>query len=189
MEYSTQTQIYLEKYNISFPDLLFCTLIAAGLDPGDSYHAVYKTKSRYKNNMLQNKESAKELLRVNPAFNLLIREIKNKNNKVVYDSLNNNISGSDQEITEQEKERYLTREGLIGEMIKSLRTIGGKDSVNVIQTLAKLQGLDKPDENEKDEKRRFVLRWLSHCRTCKLMRAYLDIQNDLNSANSLKSGL
>lgn len=185
MQYSTQTTVYMEKYNISFPDLLFCTLIAAGMDPGDTYGAIYNKRNSNKT-LDQKTAAAKEILKVNPGFNILIREIKNKNNKVVYDSLNNNISESEQEITEQEKERYLTREGLIGEMIKSLRTIGGKDSVNVIQTLAKLQGLDKPEENEKDEKRRFVLRWLSHCRTCKLMRAYLDIQNDLNSANSLK---
>lgn len=178
MEYSTQTQIYLEKYNVTFKDLVFCSLIASGMSLSDAYQATFNNKFKSKTNNAKIEAEAKELIRVNPSFSLLINEIKRKKNKIT----NNQTTAADlqgEEVTEEERQRYETREGLIEEMIKSLRTTSGKDSLNVLQSLAKLQGLDKPNDNEGEERRRFVLRFLSHCRTCKLMKAYLEIQNEL----------
>ena len=59
------------------------------------------------------------------------------------------------------------------------RDLTGKDAANALQTLAKIQGYDKPDEEDEEERRRFVLRWLSKCRNCKLMQAFMDIQEQL----------
>lgn len=177
MEYSTQTQIYLEKYNVTFKDLVFCSLIASGMSLSDAYQATFGNKCRVKTNGNKNEAEAKELIRVNPSFSLLINEIKRKANKTQTTTTADNIQG--EAVTDEERQRYETREGLIEEMIKSLRTTSGKDSLNVLQSLAKLQGLDKPNDNEGEERRRFVLRFLSHCRTCKLMKAYLEIQDDL----------
>ena len=84
-----------------------------------------------------------------------------------------------QEITEEEREKYTTRKGLIDEMIKNIAVLTGKDAATALQSIAKLQGLDKPDEGSDEERRKFVLRWLSSCRTCKLMRVFLQIQEEI----------
>lgn len=71
-----------------------------------------------------------------------------------------------------------TRAGIVSELISATKQTQGKDSVNALQTLAKIQGLDRPEERPDDERRRFVLTWPSHCRTCALMRLYLQIKNE-----------
>ena len=174
MEYSTQTQVFMAKYNLSFPDLIFCTLLAAGMDPGDAHYYVYNAKDKKRYSHDQQTANAREILKLNPGFSLLINEIKRNQ----YKQTGTTTTTQDQDITEEEKTRFQTRSGLIEEMIKSLRTIGGKDSVQVIQSLAKIQGLDKPDGDEGQERRRYVLRWLSHCRSCKLMKLFLEVEQN-----------
>lgn len=177
MEYSAQTQVLETKYNITFQDVMFCTLLAAGTDPADSYHAVYnKSTGGYKVTRSRTEQQAKELLRVNPSFQLCINELKR--NKKIERTTAHKIDVT-QEITEEEREKYTTRKGLIDEMIKNVSVLTGKDAATALQSIAKLQGLDKPDEKNDEERRKFVLRWLSNCRTCKLMRAFLEIQEEL----------
>lgn len=65
-----------------------------------------------------------------------------------------------------------TREGIVRQLIDATSYTEGKDSVSALQTLAKLQGYDKPDAKEQDERRSYFLPWVSHCRTCRLMRSY-----------------
>ena len=65
-----------------------------------------------------------------------------------------------------------TREGIVKQLIDATSYTEGKDSVSALQTLAKLQGYDKPDAKEQDERRSYFLPWVSHCRTCRLMRSY-----------------
>lgn len=75
-----------------------------------------------------------------------------------------------------------TREGIIDSLITATRQTQGKDSITGLTTLAKLQGFDKPDgEMREDDKRFFVLPWLSHCRSCALMREYIKIQKEIES--------
>lgn len=69
-----------------------------------------------------------------------------------------------------------TRDGIISELITSVKASTGKEAISGLQSLAKLQGYDRPDETNEEEKRFFVLPWLSHCRSCKLMKVYLEIQ-------------
>ena len=70
-----------------------------------------------------------------------------------------------------------TRAGIVNQLIASVRCTTGKDAIGGLQTLAKIQGFDKPDaEVQEDDKRFFVLPWLSHCRSCALMKLYMQIQ-------------
>ncbi|MBR6456791.1 MAG: hypothetical protein IKS72_07700 [Prevotella sp.] len=70
-----------------------------------------------------------------------------------------------------------TRDGVISELIAATKQTSGKDAVGALQTLAKLQGFDKADEKPDDERRTYVLRWLSKCRTCELMRIFMEVQS------------
>lgn len=177
MEYSAQTQVLQTKYNISFQDVMFCSLIAAGTDLADSYHAIYnKSLGGTKVTRSRTEQQAKELLRVNPSFQLCINELKRA--KKIERTTAKQIDVN-QELTEEEREKYTTRKGLIDEMIKNISVLTGKDAAQSLQVIAKIQGLDKPDEGSDEERRKYVLRWLSHCRTCKLMRVFLEIENEI----------
>ncbi len=175
MEYSVNTQILQAKYNITVNEVIFAYLIAAGLDPADAHYFIYSAGAGSGLTTAEQQTArAKELLKLNPGLSLLIQEIKRKQFKQT--AAQTAASLQDRELTEEEKEKYTTRKGLIEEIIKDLPLMPGKDRANVLQSLAKLQGLDKPDETEEEERRIYVLRYLSHCRSCKLMKLYLQIQ-------------
>ena len=71
-----------------------------------------------------------------------------------------------------------TREGLVDAMVASVASTQGKDAVQGLTTLAKLQGFDKPTEETPDvEKRVYFLPWVSNCRACKLMEIFRQVQN------------
>ena len=72
-----------------------------------------------------------------------------------------------------------TREGIVKQLIDATSYTEGKDSVSALQTLAKLQGYDKPADKDQDDKRSYFLPWVSHCRSCRLMRSY---QNAMQAA-------
>lgn len=69
-----------------------------------------------------------------------------------------------------------TREGIIDELVTATRQTTGKDAVSALQTLAKLQGFDKPQEKEGEERRTFFLPYVSRCRNCKLMELFMEVQ-------------
>lgn len=72
-----------------------------------------------------------------------------------------------------------TRQGIIGELITATKQTKGKDAVSGLQTLAKLQGFDKPDEqSDQEERRRYFLPYVSACRNCELMKLYQEIQSE-----------
>lgn len=68
-----------------------------------------------------------------------------------------------------------TREGIVKQLIDATSYTEGKDSVSALQTLAKLQGYDKPTEKDQDDKRSYFLPWVSHCRSCRLMQSYKNV--------------
>jgi hypothetical protein len=65
-----------------------------------------------------------------------------------------------------------TRNGIISELIASVKATAGKDAISGLQSLAKIQGLDKPEEAEQNDPRRFFLAWKSDCRRCELMKLF-----------------
>ncbi|MBR6445010.1 MAG: hypothetical protein IKS94_01045 [Prevotella sp.] len=71
-----------------------------------------------------------------------------------------------------------TRDGIVSELIKSVKQSNGKEAIGGLQTLAKLQGFDRPEEKKEDERRTYVLRWLSKCRSCELMKLFIKVQEE-----------
>lgn len=72
-----------------------------------------------------------------------------------------------------------TRSGIVQQLISATKQTQGKDSISGLQTLAKIQGLDKPEDGEsKGEKRTYFLPWVSSCRNCKLMEIFMKMQNE-----------
>lgn len=66
-----------------------------------------------------------------------------------------------------------TREGIINQLVTATQQTSGKDSLSGLQTLAKIQGYDRPTEEAIGEERRsFFLPWVSVCKTCKLMQIF-----------------
>lgn len=75
-----------------------------------------------------------------------------------------------------------TREGIVKQLISATHQTSGKDSVSALQTLAKIQGLDKPqDDQTESEKRTYFLPWVSNCRNCELMKLYMKVQKEKNT--------
>jgi hypothetical protein len=74
-----------------------------------------------------------------------------------------------------------SRAGIIDALITATRQTQGKDSVAALQTLAKIQGLDRPQERETEDLRRFFVAFKSDCRRCALMKLYREIQDKKKS--------
>lgn len=72
-----------------------------------------------------------------------------------------------------------SREGIVSELITAVKQSRGKDAVSGLQSLAKLQGLDKPEDIKPDEeKRTYFLPYRSKCRGCKLMQIFMDMEQE-----------
>ena len=77
-----------------------------------------------------------------------------------------------------------TRDGIVNQLISATKQTKGKDSISGLQTLAKMQGYDKPiEESEGKEQRTYFLPWVSVCRTCELMKLYQKIIEGQNKQN------
>ena len=125
-----------------------------------------------------------------PAF-LMARNIKTKNDKSVKVLLSRWLSSPKAKefraevrakittVATVEGNDLTTREGVISELITSVKETSGKDAVSGLQTLAKLQGYDKPNDNRPEqERRKYYLPYRSKCRGCALMKVYMEITDE-----------
>ena len=71
-----------------------------------------------------------------------------------------------------------TREGLTKKLREEIAGIHGKDSVQGIIQLAKLEGYDKEDTRTDEEKRKYFLPWRTKCRGCKLALLFRDLEEE-----------
>ena len=69
-----------------------------------------------------------------------------------------------------------TRQGLINQLVAAAKQTTGRDSVTALTSLAKIQGLDRPEDGEQSDPRRFFVAWKSDCRRCELMRLFRKVQ-------------
>ena len=174
------------SYDLEPEDIIFCFALSAGAPVSDAYQIIYKTKKNITS--LQAETLANDLLKHKPAAKIIINRIKNKKDPATY----NRIQKEDlerkikeiEDITDEERNELKTRPGLINKIIDSVLQVTGKEAISGLQTLAKLQGLDQPDEKEEEEKRRYFVPWVSNCRSCKLMQLYIKTINE----NTTKQG-
>jgi hypothetical protein len=95
--------------------------------------------------------------------------------------LNNIRSGNAKVIAPDAANDLTTREGIINQLVTATQQTSGKDSLSGLQTLAKIQGFDRPSEEpEGEERRSYFLPWVSVCKSCKLMQIFrdLDVEED-----------
>lgn len=175
MEYSTELKQLITAYNLTAKDILLCFAVASGLKLCDAYSILFARSNTPQNEVFKQNE---DYLRRNPAAKILINRIKTGKKKDI-----NQGQKDIKKINDSEKEELKTRAGIIEKLIKEVSQIEGKDAVSGLQTLAKLQGYDKPDETNEDDKRFFVVPYLSVCRSCKLMQVF----NAINSQEQQKT--
>lgn len=73
-------------------------------------------------------------------------------------------------------EDLTSRQGIIDALVTATQQTQGKDKISGLQSLAKLQGFDRPQESEQPDPRRFFLAWKSDCRRCALMELFREVQ-------------
>ena len=183
VQFTADTEQICRAYNLQPQEVILSFALASGAPSPDAYRLIYHVSSKTTNEELSGTVNA--LLTNKPSIKILIQRIKNHQNPVtlkkeqqqaIIQASNTLYNDNGQQLTEEEKEQLRnelqTREGLIKNLINSVSVISGKDKVSGLQTLAKLQGFDKPDESNEEEKRTYFLPWVSHCRTCQLMKLY-----------------
>jgi hypothetical protein len=183
VQFTADTEQICRAYNLQPQEVILSFALASGAPSPDAYRLIYHVSSKTTNNELTGTVQA--LLTNKPSIKILIQRIKNHQNPVTLKKEQQNViqqqtsalynqDGTQKtpEQVEQERNELKTREGLISNLIDSVSVISGKDKVSGLQTLAKLQGFDKPDETNEEEKRTYFLPWVSHCRTCQLMKLY-----------------
>lgn len=165
--FTQEIQNKAARYNVSPRDVLFAQLIAAGADKGDAYLSIYhQTKCKTHETATAN---AADHIRNNPGLTLLINQFKRTRPQT-----NNNTIQDEREEQKKEERRkeFATRSGILRNLADICDQLQGKEQLQALQLLAKMQGLDKPDEQEEEEKRVYFLPWVSGCRSCALMEAY-----------------
>lgn len=189
VQFTADTEQICRAYNLQPQEVILSFALASGSPSPDAYRLIYHVSSKTTNNELTGTVQA--LLTNKPSIKILIQRIKNHQNPVTLkkeqqQAIQNTTSANSvlynpdgtqktQEQIEEEKDELRTRDGLINNLIDSVSVISGKDKVSGLQTLAKLQGFDKPEETNEDEKRTYFLPWVSHCRTCQLMKLYKQV--------------
>lgn len=171
MAYTKNLEVLAARFALNPRDVLFCQLIAAGAAKGDAYTAIYNHQQNHKQPEEVADSKAGELIRNTPALSHLIRQFKNERNA-------KKIAPPQQE--EQPKQYdttlYTTREGIVKKIMDATEGLSGKDELQGLLTLAKIQGLDRPEDTEKEDLRRFFVAFKSDCRRCALMKLYRTLQ-------------
>ena len=190
VQFTADTEQICRAYNLQPQEVILSFALASGAPSPDAYRLIYHVSSKTTNNELLGTVNA--LLTNKPSIKILIQRIKNHQNPVTLkkeqqNTIQNATVGANgvlynpdgtkktEEQIEEMKNELKTREGLISNLIDSVSVISGKDKVSGLQTLAKLQGFDKPEESNEEEKRTYFLPWVSHCRTCQLMKLYKQV--------------
>jgi len=175
-------------YNMEPNEVILAFALAAGAPHADAYRITHNIKAGITSEECETR--CNNLITQRPGIKIIINRIKNKQNPAtLHKQDQRTITARTQakeiedSLTEEEKAEFRTRSGLIEKIITQSTLVNGKDAISALQTLAKLQGFDKPDEQEQEEKRRYFLPWVSHCRSCALMKAYIKAKQDQEGEN------
>ena len=173
-----------KSYNLEPNQVVLAFAVAAGAPVADAYIITHKCKPNTTQEQAQTLYNA--LLTSRPALKIIINRIKNKQNPATFTKQQKEqlTNAEHKELTQEQIDEFCTREGLTRKIINSVSGLTGKEAVQGLTTLAKLQGLDNPEQLEEEEKRRYFLPWVSHCRSCALMKVYIKAQQDKQQAET-----
>lgn len=173
MEFSETTKKLCTAYKFTPQDIALCYALAAGAHPVDTFKVTHKISDHCTS------EHVTKLFndwKVNhPGAAVLINRVKLQRSPR---PTKEEIKQVEQNTIEEERKgkesnsELKTRAGIIDALINNVQKVSGRDAVSGLQTLAKLQGLDKPEEKEGDDKRVFYLPYVSNCRNCRLMQLF-----------------
>ena len=181
VQFTADTEQIARAYNLEPQEVILSFALAAGAPQADAFRII--THQKATTTTEQAETTLQSILNNKPALKILINRIKNHQNPVTLKKVDREQIQNmkqDQEgniLSEEEKNEYKTRSGLIEKIINQVNITSGKEAISGLQTLAKMQGLDKPDEQTEEERRKYFLPWVSHCRSCKLMAIYKEILN------------
>lgn len=175
IHYTENTLKVANNFNISPKDVLFCYLLASGASKAEAYQLFYM-RSNQQLTIEAAEQRCNDFLSSNPGMKVLIVRLKNNKNKLARVKEEENKEG--REIEEGKGDEFCTRDGLVKNLIYTVNSCQGKDRANILMTLAKLQGLDKPEEGENEEKTVFYLPYISKCNSCELMKLYKKVKNE-----------
>ena len=167
-----------KNYNIQERDVIFCHLVANGITRADAFYFLYDRNSR--GNIATPSEAdtnAAELLKNKPGLKILIHKLKTSaaiNTPRTQDEVRRETQKDGEDNESRKAAELKTRSGLTKRLREEIAEIHGKDSVQGIIQLAKLEGYDKEDTRTEEEKRKYFLPWRTKCRGCKLMQLYRD---------------
>ena len=184
-QYSTNIITTAKNYNLQERDVLFAHLIASGIQRADAFHALYQRGNQRRQTGSTTDSDAAQHIADNPGIKILISKLKNRakiNTPGTLQEVREATSQKQEETEEERKkgEELKTRSGLINALLREIQSVHGKDSVSGLISLAKLQGFDKEDTRQEDERRFFVLPSVGKCRSCKLMRILQEIRTESN---------
>lgn len=170
-----------KNYNLQERDVILCHLLAAGIDRSDAYYVLYN-RGKNLNSCTRTTQdaAAADFIHNNPAINILVQKIKARKpvNTVGTQNEVRQAVMTDKGREESEEVAELkTREGLIKRFSRELSVVHGKDSVQGLIQLAKLEGYDKEDTRTEEERRKYFLPWRTKCRGCKLMQLYTELED------------
>ena len=173
--YTSETESTARNYNLEPKDVIFLYAIAGGAPLADAARVIYNIKEIYTAEKCEQK--AKQFVKDHPGAAVLLNRIKNnksiKPTKKELEDIKNKTQKEGE--GDNNKDEYTTRAGLVSKIITEVRECSGKDAISGLQTLAKMQGLDKPDEETIEDARKFFLPWVSSCKSCNLMRLFREI--------------
>ena len=170
MEYSENTKQLAQRYNLTCKDVMFCRLIAAAADAGDAFAAIYFNSQTGRKTNAQATSQATEFIRNNPGAKILINYFKSARQQRARKEAETELNEREQ----NERQNELSnRAGVLQRLKVVTSNLSGKEELQGLVTIAKMQGFDKPEEHETDEKRVYFLPWVSNCRACKLMDIYI----------------
>lgn len=186
-QFSSDILSICKSYNLEPNQVVLAFAVASGCSVPDAYIITHHCKATTTQEQATTLYNA--LITSRPQIKVIINRIKNKQNPATLKKQEQNtifnqeyIKQVEENLTEEERNEFRTRNGLIEKIITQSTLVNGKDAISALQTLAKLQGFDKPEDTETDDKRSYFLPWVSHCRTCQLMKCYIKAQNDKQQA-------
>ena len=156
VQFTADTEQIARAYNLEPQEVILSFALAAGAPAADAFRII--TRQKATTTTEQAETTLQSILNNKPALKILINRIKNHQNPVTLkkqDREQIQNMKQDQEgnnLSEEEKNEYKTRSGLIEKIITQVNITSGKEAISGLQTLAKMQGLDKPDEQTEEER-------------------------------------
>ena len=182
MEYTAETQTTARNYNLDPRDVLFCVLVAAGADRAEAYYAIYDHGQKRKNaaqTYEQERTKANEFLSLNPGAAVLIQRLKERK-QINSTEAKNQAKQAEQEknildLDSEELKKFGDKSYIIARLGLLSSQVTGKEQAQILMQIADLQRMKNEETKETEEKRRFYLPFVSHCRSCKLVQLFRDI--------------